>query len=95
VASRKSKADLANRPISPWVFVLGGCGFGAALAACGVLVRFFGGGYEHENAGVEGGDVAAVGTHLIAMGCLAILLTLGLLWLKRSGGRRKRAKARP
>jgi len=94
VASRKSNADLASRPISPWVFVVGGCGFGVALVICGVLVRFFGRGYEHGGAGVEGGDVGTVGTHLMGMGGLAIALTLGLLWLKRSAGHRKRAKTK-
>jgi hypothetical protein len=90
VAKRSSKAHASQRPISQWAFLLAGCGFGIAFIAGGVLVRIYGSGYEREGSGVPTRDVATVGGYLIAMGVVAIGLTVFLVVSRRRADKHKR-----
>lgn len=92
MAKRKIRTHASDRPISQWVFLLVGAGFGAALIASGVLVRVHGRGFARKGAAAETSDVSTVGVCLIAMGVVAMGLTIGLLLARRSGGGKKRRK---
>jgi drug/metabolite transporter (DMT)-like permease len=75
-------------------FLLAGCGFGLALAICGVLVLVHGREYEHDSSGVARGDVGTTGILLVAIGLIAIGLTAYLVIAKRRGRSRTQKATR-
>lgn len=83
MARRTKKLTAPDRPLSIWVFLLAGCGIGALLIASGVLVRVHGGGYQQTSTGVATGNVSAMGYTLMAVGLVAIGLTVALAVAKR------------
>jgi hypothetical protein len=88
----RRKTPKRRAGLSPWAFLAAGVLIGAAMTAGGILVLVHGSGYEGGGSGVATGDVTAVGISLIAMGLVAVGLTVTLTVLKRREPRKTRKR---
>ena len=93
MAKRKSRG--IERPISRGVFFLGAGGFGIACILTGALVLFFGSASGREGAAATPPDVAAAGVILIAIGAVALGLTIYILISKKPTRKAKPKKRGP
>lgn len=87
MAKRKTKGRAARGPLSGWGFFLAACGFGLACIAGGVVVLVFEGD-RRQVADPAVPSMGLTGGSLIAMGVVAIGLTVFLLRSKGATGTR-------
>jgi len=83
VGKKRQGPEAAERHGSRPIPLLVAYGFGLLCGVGGILTLIFGAGHAGQDAGVEGGDVAALGYMLIGMGLAAAVLTAVIQWTKR------------